>query len=206
MTCKQGDCTRPPQTRGYCESHYRKRLRMGLFGWRDVTQVRAHLTALRDLGWTWEQIAETADVSTYVPHQIGVGRTKRIRAENEQALLSLPLEPRDSHRGINSAGTRRRVQALAWMGWPMHEVARRADTPASTLRTLILPSRRVSITLARRVAAVYDDLSLKPGPSRIAAAKARQLGFAPPLAWDDETISDPRARPHGIRRDEQVAV
>jgi hypothetical protein len=205
MTCLQGGCTKPEQTRGYCESDYRKRLRMGLFGWRDATPVRAHLAALRDLGWTWEQIAETAGVSTYVPHQVGVGRTKHVCAENEQALLSLPLEPRDSQRGIDSTGTRRRVQALAWMGWPAREVARRAGLRTCTLQTLILPSRRISMARARRVAAVYDDLSLKPGPSRIAAAKARQLGFAPPLAWDDD-IDDSRARPHGIRRDQEEAA
>lgn len=199
--CLQKGCTEPAKTRGYCESHYRKRLRMRLFGWRDVTQVRARLAQLRDLGWTWEQIAEAAGVSVYVPHQIGKGNTKRIRVENERALLAVPLVARDSHRGVNSTGTRRRVQALAWMGWPCSEVARRAGIPETTLRTLILPSRRISVAYAHRVAAVYEELSFRRGPSRISAGKARQLGFVPPLAWDEDTIDDPRARPHGIRRE-----
>lgn len=168
---------------------------MGIFGWVDPSEARTHVDALRALGWTWEQIAAAAGLSTYVPHRLGTGATKRLRAESAAALLAVPLAPADSHRGINSTGTRRRVQALAWMGWPASEVASRAGTTAATLQTLILPSRQISVALARRVAAVYDELCLKQGPSKIAAGKARSLGFVSPMAWDDDAIDNPEAKP-----------
>lgn len=199
-TCAERNCTAEAQTRGRCDSHYRKRIRMGLHGWRDVGPAREHVAALRNLGWTWEQIAAEASLSTYVAHQIGAGRTKRLRVESERALLALPLEPRDSQRSIDSTGTRRRVQALAWMGWPAREVAARAGTTQATLQTLILPRRRLSYALARRVAAVYEELCMKPGPSRVTAGKARAAGFVPPLGWPDDRIDDPKARPLGVAR------
>lgn len=199
-TCLRPSCTAPAQTRGWCESDYRRQIRMGRLGWRPVTRAREHVGQLRVLGWTWEQIATSAGLSTWVPHRLGTGRTRWIRVESERALLSVPLVPHDSHRGVDPTGTRRRIQALAWMGWPAAEVAVRAGTTPATLRTLILPHRRPSVALARRVARVYDELSMVPGPSAAAASKARGLGFAPPLAWDDETIDDPQARPCGKTR------
>ena len=175
-------------TRGRCESCYRKRVRMGIFANRDAAQAREHVKALRGLGWTYEGIAQAAGLSSYVPHKLDIGQTKTLRAESEKALLAVPLVPSDSHRSGDSAGTRRRVQALAWMGWPCSEVAYRAGTTRSSLATLILPDRRISFALARRVAAVYEELCMTFGPSKVAAGKARQLGFVPPLGWDEDLI------------------
>lgn len=177
---------------------------MGHCGWRDATRAREHVHQLRRLGWTYVQIAETAGTSTWVPHKLDTNATKHIWPESERAILALPLTPRPSHRGTNNTGTRRRVQALSWMGWPTAEVARRAGIRERSLATLIRPSRRVSQTLALRVAHVYDELSAVPGPSRGARAKARQFGHAPPAAWDDDTIDDPKARPHGVRHPQQT--
>lgn len=177
-----------PHSRGRCESCYRRRIRMGIYGWRDAARAREHVEALRSLGWTWEGIADVAGLSTYVAHQLGTGKTRRLLPESETALLKVPLMPFDSQRSVDSCGTRRRVQALAWMGWTCSEVARRAGTTQRTLATLILPHRRISFALSRRVAAVYDELSMSFGPSKIAAGKARQLGFVPPLGWDEDLI------------------
>jgi AraC-like DNA-binding protein len=167
---------------------------MGIYRWVDPSDARAHIQRLRDLGWTWEQIADAAGLSTGVAHCIAAGATKHVRVESAAALLAVEPKPVDSQRGIDPTGTRRRVQALAWMGWSAEEVARRAGTTRPTLATLILPSRRISVALARRVARVYAELCMTPGPSKVAAGRARSLGFAPPLAWDD-TIDDPAATP-----------
>lgn len=202
-TCTKRACGAPAgkHTRGDCEHHYRQQIRMGIYGWRDGGPTREHVLNLRDLGWTYEQIADEAGVSTWVPHRVATGGTRHVLPESERAVLAVPLKPRDSQRGVDSAGTRRRVQALAWMGWPAAEVAARAGTTTATLQTLILPTRRISFALSRRVAAVYVELSGVRGPSAGAAAKTRQLGHAPPAAWDDDEIDDPKAKPRGIRRE-----
>jgi hypothetical protein len=193
--CAWDGCERPVETRGYCATHYRRKLHTGRYGYRDGATAREHVAELRKLGWTWEAIAEASGLSTWVAHNLHRGVTRRLLAESEAALLSVPLVPRESHRGIDATGTRRRVRALAWMGWPCWMVEDRVGCARRTL-TRELSAGRVSVRLAQRVAAVYEELSTIPGPSRVAAGKARGLGFASPWAWDD--IDNPRERPKGV--------
>lgn len=189
-----------------CESDYRRTVRMGINRYVPAEPVRQHVEQLRALGWTYEQIAQEAGVSTWVPHRAATGHTRRLWKDRADAVLAVPLVVQGSHRGLDSTGTRRRVQALAWMGWSCSEVAQRAGTTARSLSTLITPTRRISYRLAMRVAAVYNQLSMLPGPSKVVAGKARQLGFAPPLAWDEDTIDDPAALPAvGDAREQGVA-
>lgn len=197
--CTTAGCDSPAETRGYCGSHYRYRLHTGRYGYRDATMAREHVAALRALGWTWAAIGETAGLSSYVAHQLHAGKTRRLLCESEAALLSVPLVRYESHRGVRAVGSRRRVQALAWMGWPCWMVEDRVGCARRTL-TRELSRGRISTRLAHRIADVYEELSGQRGPSRVAAGKARGLRFAPPAAWDEETIDDPHARPSGVLR------
>lgn len=199
-TCSRPGCSAPADThtRGYCEPDYRRRIRMGLHGFVNAQPTLDHTRALRSLGWTWAQIGDAANISSGVPYDLNRGRYRRVRKESADALLSIPLEPASSHRGRDSTGSRRRVQALSWMGWPAHEIARRVGCPPRTLPTLILPGRRISYRLAARISQVYEELCMTPGPSNGAAGKARGMGFAPPLAWDAGTIDDPDKGPVGV--------
>jgi transposase-like protein len=43
--------------------------------------------------------------------------------------------------------------------------------------------------------AAYDKLSMTVGTSNQVRVRARRSGYLPPLAWDDDTIDDPKARP-----------
>ena len=200
MTCAQPGCDRPAHTRGYCEPDYRRRIRMRIYGRRPADRARQHVAALRRLGWTYEQIADTAGTSSWVPHQLATGGTRTLRLESEQAILTVPLVPQGSHRGTDGTGTYRRVEALQWMGWPMAEIARRVGVATYTLTTLRSRREPVSFRVGRAVADVYECLSTVPGPSPQTATKARRRGYAPPLAWDDDSIDDSAARPNGVRR------
>lgn len=193
--CSKPGCGDPVKTRRLCESHYRQKIRMGVYGYRDVARLQTHVAALRFLGWTWEGIAQAAGLSNHVARLIHLGQTQQVWPETERALLAVPAVPFGSHRGIDSTGTRRRVQALGWMGWSYAVVAERAGTTEKTLATLIRPTRQISYALAARVAAVYDELCMTQGPSNITAGRARGAGHAPPLAWDEHTIDDPAANP-----------
>lgn len=198
-TCHRHGCHRQATTRGWCEPDYRRQVRMRLTGYVDPTPVLHHLRRLRALGWTWEQIGATAHISHSVPYDLAQHRYQRLQKVSADALLAVPLTSRESHRGVGAHGTKRRVQALAWMGWPEAEVAARCGVRPKTIAAEI-DRGRVSHRLALRVAAVYADLSHVPGPSQVAAGKARSLGHPPPAAWDEDTIDNPRARPIGARR------
>lgn len=184
-----------------CEPHYRQRIRMGIYGYRDATLVREHVAKLRELGWTWPQIGDAAGLSSAVPFHLMSGRRyRRVLTETAEALLAIQPEMRGSHRGVDGTGTYRRCEALLWMGWPWAEINRRVGLKPYTLATLRTRGEPVSFRVAQAVAAVYEELSHLPGPSKQTATKARRAGYAPPLAWDEDTIDDPKARPAGVRR------
>lgn len=100
----------------------------------------------------------------------------------------------------SSIGTVRRLQALGWLGWTRAEIYRRAGLylvhGGKTLGSLVREST------ADAIARVYDDLwdcpPLETEETKSVRSLARELGWAPPLAWDDETLDDPEARPEGL--------
>jgi hypothetical protein len=97
---------------------------------------------------------------------------------------------------VNKVGAVRRLQALMALGWPRRELARRAGYQGDAF-ALILNGKRQRLTLDthRRIVALYDELSMTLGPSNPSRLIAERRGWPKPLAWDDDTIDDPKARP-----------
>lgn len=108
------------------------------------------------------------------------------------AALTLAHVYRQAGGTVPAVGTTRRVQALMAIGW------RKPDLAAAGIPSAQLVTRaRSHVTAAtwRQVREVYDRLSMTPGPSAPARARATRRGYPPPLAWDDNAIDDPRATP-----------
>jgi hypothetical protein len=100
-------------------------------------------------------------------------------------------------------GSRRRLQALQALGYGRTRLATELGYVNAGAIAYLMSNKSQTVTQAvdRRVREVYDRLSMLPpptgaGPTR-ARTWARRRGFAVPLAWDDNTIDDPSARPHG---------
>lgn len=108
-------------------------------------------------------------------------------------------------KSVPIVGTRRRIEALACMGWSMRALSRALGWHQDRLQVLLsIPGGGVSPANRDRIAALYDELWDKRPPERtrserISASRPRALaarnGWAPPLAWDDDTIEDPDATP-----------
>ena len=96
-------------------------------------------------------------------------------------------------------GTTRRLQALAYCGWSVPDLAQRLGVPAHVARQAqsgtLYP---LSGWLTGAVEALYDEVWDVPGESLAAAATARRNGWAPPLAWDDDRRGDQWYSGHGI--------
>lgn len=101
---------------------------------------------------------------------------------------------------VDATGTRRRLQALAAMGWPQTKLAAELGYAteraggAAVYRLMREDTTRVNVRTAQAVEQLYDRLAMSPGPSQPARQHARQAGWAPPLAWDDN-LDDPQAQP-----------
>ncbi|MCW2757010.1 MAG: hypothetical protein JWO46_756 [Nocardioidaceae bacterium] len=109
-------------------------------------------------------------------------------------------------RSVPALGSQRRIQALAALGWSYTEIAAAAGmTHRNHIRRIVVgqkgrPCRYLSRKTAAAIAAAFDKLSMTIPDQRLSGrtrAWARRQGWAPPLAWDDDTIDDPTVRPAG---------
>ena len=110
------------------------------------------------------------------------------------------------NRGSTTApitGTRRRLQALAAIGWNSDALAEITGIHPKQIQEYTSANTRrafVYLSTARTVADAYNKLSMTHGPSHITAGRAKAKGWAPPLAWDDDDLDNPNAKPKYGRR------
>lgn len=109
---------------------------------------------------------------------------------------------------LTTVGMVRRIQALHHLGYSCAHVARFADCSRETLQEALRDPGRApgSRRLREAVAAMYEQFWNVQCPDSIritnrARNRAAREGWAVPLAWDDETIDDPNARPQGMQKE-----
>jgi len=182
----------------------------------DAIPARSHVQALHDEhGLPYVLIARLAGVAELTLYRLLHGEPSkgkppkpRIFDETEAAILAVHPEHARGLR-IPIVGTQRRLQALAWAGWPTTHLAPRMDLANDHLLRLMhgRGSPTVYARTARAVATVtaqlWDQDPTRAGVSPQKAAQVRTIaarrGYAPYAAWDD--IDNPKARPRGMRRE-----
>lgn len=117
-------------------------------------------------------------------------------------------------RMVDVIGTRRRVEALERIGYSRAEQSRMLGKTREYIGH-VLRNDLIHATTAAQVRDLYDrycmEIPIDPPVRHKGANKrhqktrrrAERLGFAPPLAWDEGTIDDPKARPHVTRKTER---
>lgn len=193
MKCKRERCTRiaahQGRNKGLCDQHYRLVPR----GYVDSGPSSKHLVALNRAGFAWCQIAELTGLTEQGLYKVRDGQ--RVQVDTQTKILSIPLPERFEGRGrVDSIGVQRRIQALVAMGWTQREQELRMGITYRRLATVLLRPQ-IYTPLARRIVALYDELSMTHGPSTRSRAIAKRKGWAVPLAWSDDTIDDPTAVP-----------
>jgi hypothetical protein len=91
-------------------------------------------------------------------------------------------------RTVDATGTRRRLQALAAIGWSTSEIERHAGVGHGVLVQVLNNRARVTITKRDLVAHLYARLAYLPrqgGNAGRVRADAVRRGWPSPLAWND---------------------
>jgi hypothetical protein len=174
--------------------------------WADAGPVRAHVGMLMAAGLTQENVAALADVRPgSVTHLMrgsnGKPPARHVRPEVARKILAVQPGPLPGSGLVGSTGTLRRLQALVAIGWSQRQLA--AALPMKQQNFVILMrGTQVRAATAVIVRELYDRLWDKTPPedgprapvtARHARAYAAARDWAPPLAWDDDTIDDPSA-------------
>jgi transcriptional regulator with XRE-family HTH domain len=177
----------------------------------DADPVRIHLKDLQAAGLGLRRIADLSGVSRKQLHWILYGRKERgtppsrqILGTNAEAILAVPVPELIHQVASDSAlvpayGTTRRLQALVALGYTQHDLAARLGLLDTNLARLVYGPpvvkrgrrKRITAKMARKVEALYAELSETPGPSRRSLNRAKALGWLPPIAWDEDVIDLP---------------
>jgi len=173
----------------------------------DAEPARRHVRHLMSAGVSIVRISKHANVGCAVVSGLlytrgaGRGPAKQIRYENLRRILSVRAENVVTGR-VDPTGTQRRLQALMANGWPQLRLGPYIGLHPAYVNAIL---RQTSVygTTAVSVAAAYDRLwnqdprqhGISDGTYKKVRIVARDHGWAPPAAWDDDTIDDPNAHP-----------
>ena len=162
----------------------------------DAAPVQARLRSLLDTGVPLRTLGRVTGLSATTVSTIVDGtqqHVQRATAARVRHLTLTSLYASVSSGHVPRVGAARRVQALLALGWPHHELG--AAGIANSAQIIGAPGELITVQRWRQVRDVYDALSMTRGPSPRTRARAARLGYAPPLAWDEDTLDDPNATP-----------
>lgn len=167
----------------------------------DAGDCRDHLNKLHDAGMTWVQIADRSGMNKHHIDSIAHGDTRKVTQYTRSLILGVPFEPFRAANLRDSTGTRRRLEALACLGYSQPQIGRLTGRPNMTgshVRNWMI-TKRVTHEIADVVRSAYDKYSMVPSDNPRATYTKRyaaRQGWAPPLAWDEGDIDDPAAVPN----------
>lgn len=167
----------------------------------DPTPVREHIAALRRYGLSEVTIARmsghpTAGSLNDITNPNHSDYLQGITADRAARILAVrfDLDAIPANAQVDPSGTRRRIEALAYMGWPSTLIAEHLGVTIQAVRGYANPNRRrVSVKTARAIRDIFNQFWSIEGPSAHSANRARARGWHGPLAWDD--IDNPDEQP-----------
>lgn len=191
----------------------RRRRLIGYGQWQpfvDAEPARQHVLAIRATGMGLRTISSHTGVTVATLDHLIYGNSPyppaaRIRTESARTLLAYwpALDDYDGGSVIDATGTRRRLQALAAIGWPVSALHQHIDfVTVSSLERLRF-NQQVTARVARAVRDVYgwasagqaEDHGITGWIAVRARNQAASRNWAPPNTWDDDTIDDVDVHP-----------
>lgn len=160
-----------------------------------ILRAVSHIRTLQRYGHNYQWIGRTAGVSPRTIWKLNTFHVDRCGAAIEAKILAVRPDfdsLADGH-VIPATGVRRRIQALATLGWSQRELSRRLGLHPDNV-SKFMESDGVMMRTHRRVAALYDEMWNTPAPTethnqRVQVSRiknrARGLGWVPPMGWDD---------------------
>lgn len=177
----------------------------------DAAPARAHAQRLESAGMGRAELARLAGIDIVSVTRLLRGDMATMRRDRAARVLAVTWTPvTEQALGLVPAcGIIRRAEALACLGWSQIEVLRRAGLGTHSIET----ARRTGWCFASTraaIAAVYDELWDQWPPETPSTIRTRTIagrrGYVPGLAWDDDDLDNPAARPHGAGRRKPFGV
>lgn len=166
-------------------------------------------------GWSTEAIAKDAGVSESVINRIHYGINgvlqPTVRADSAAKILALKpgRKKRAKYEGTSieltdSTGSKRRIQALVTQGFSLNALSQHAGYGRSYFKDMLSYEGNITLARVKTVSDLYDRLWDKTPVAETKAQRlsvtlakktARDNGWLPPMAWDDDLIDNPKHFP-----------
>ncbi|MGQ4437967.1 hypothetical protein ACN6LI_003333 [Streptomyces violaceoruber] len=125
-----------------------------------------------------------------------VERRPTISRTLAEKILAVKAVDRSTMSMVSSIGAQRRLQALYTLGHWRKTIAEASGLTPQTISELLRGTwSRITVECDDAVRRAYARLSMSLGGCERNLVRARREQWAPPLAWDDDTIDDPAGRP-----------
>ena len=171
-----------------CARRYNKRLKLdqhrGVSRLVDAQPARDHVAGLLAAGMSFRAISIAAGWRSRNALDEALKRPRVTRRTLER-ILGVGLDSDTRHDGyVDATGSRRRLQALAAIGWPSRDLADRLGhrDHSTVLDVQTGRIRTVRRRTAAAIAGVYDSLWDAPGPSQRVRRHAADRGWLVPMA------------------------
>lgn len=157
--------------------------------------VTDHVRALIGRGLSSWQIGREASVQPNTVRRLAAGQVW-VQSSTANRILAVPLDVRVSLGTVPAVGAIRRVRALYALGHLNRVIVQEAGVSKDAVCALAAGGVNVlNVSTDDAIRVAYDRLSMSTGTSWKTRKLAEQHGWAPPLAWDEDTIDDSRALP-----------
>ena len=189
------------------EIQYQMDRHRGIRRFRSTEKAKEHIQWLQAQGFTCTAIATAAGVDRGTVLNIVSGKNRMTTLKTEKKIMA--VTPEDIYAGgtrksyVPDVGAVRRVQALITMGWRYRDLNKLCG-----LRTEKIGQGTGLMFREHheKIVKLYEELWNKQGPATKGnITKALNKGWAKPMAWDDDTIDDPAAKPYGTVRGRKAA-
>ena len=189
----------------------------------DAAPVREHIAALRRSGVGMTQIAKLANTSlSHIRALVstdpdGQPTTHRVRTSTADRILAIEASVASSAPSarIDATGTRRRLQALMAIGWPLPVIAAQLGRTTPNLARS-MDRDRINADTAWQITHLYEQIWNNTPPQATAAQRnasatarshAQRQGWRPPLGWDDiDTDPDLAPLQRSVEDIDEIAV
>ena len=203
--CIYPRCTKVTRVRGYCGYHYEKLTRLGLLPFTgrvvaDPSPIRTRIAEHLARGRTLHDLADRATTCPTVVRRLHLGCAS-CRRTTATRIMAVPLPP-------TMIGVRRRLDALARIGFSLAAVSRISGVSSANLQRS-LRTGRCSAATRLRLAAAYEQLSATPQHAPRVVTLAKRAGKRAPADWEYLDIDDPAVWPDSIdtsRDVDEIAV
>ncbi|HEY2086282.1 MAG TPA: helix-turn-helix domain-containing protein [Mycobacterium sp.] len=159
----------------------------------------------REFGPQWPS---DEDIATW--RQLATERAEIRKRAREHAVRYRARRRAGYRVHIDPTGTMRRLQGLFALGHTAHDLAPALNVSPSRVNQIASGHwDRVHVNTRDHVIRVYDLLSMiRPEGWRADRQRryARKVGWIVPLAWDDDVIDDPNAKPAGLKDNPKAAA